>query len=73
MLRFYDLKSGLITIDNQDISKVKQNSLREKIGMVTQDTSLLHRSVKDNIVYGRPSATQNEMISAAKGRRLMTS
>lgn len=66
LLRFYDLKSGLITIDNQDISKVKQNSLREKIGMVTQDTSLLHRSVKDNIVYGRPSATQNEMISAAK-------
>ncbi len=66
LLRFYDLKSGLISIDNQDISKVKQNSLREKIGMVTQDTSLLHRSVKDNIVYGRPSATQNEMISAAK-------
>jgi len=66
LLRFYDLKSGLITIDNQDISKVKQNSLREKIGMVTQDTSLLHRSVKDNIVYRRPSATQNEMISAAK-------
>lgn len=66
LLRFYDLKSGLITIDNQDISKVKQNSLREKIGMVTQDTSLLHRSVKDNIIYGRPSATQNEMISAAK-------
>ena len=66
LLRFYDLKSGLIAIDNQDISKVKQNSLREKIGMVTQDTSLLHRSVKDNIVYGRPSATQNEMISAAK-------
>ena len=66
LLRFYDLKSGLITIDNQYISKVKQNSLREKIGMVTQDTSLLHRSVKDNIVYGRPSATQNEMISAAK-------
>jgi len=66
LLRFYDLKSGLITIDNQDISKVNQNSLREKIGMVTQDTSLLHRSVKDNIVYGRPSATRNEMINAAK-------
>ena len=53
-------------IDNQDISKVKQNSLREKIGMVTQDTSLLHRSVKDNIVYGRPNATQKEIIHAAK-------
>ena len=66
LLRFYDLKSGLITIDNQDISKVNQNSLREKIGMVTQDTSLLHRSVKDNIVYGRPSATRNEMINAAR-------
>ncbi|MSQ80525.1 MAG: ABC transporter ATP-binding protein [Candidatus Methylopumilus sp.] len=66
LLRFYDLKSGSITIDNQDISKVKQNSLREKIGMVTQDTSLLHRSVKDNVIYGRPNATQKEMINAAK-------
>ena len=66
LLRFYDLKAGVIMIDNQDISKVKQNSLREKIGMVTQDTSLLHRSVKDNIVYGRPNATQKEIIHAAK-------
>ncbi len=66
LLRFYDLKAGVIMIDNQDISKVKQNSLREKIGMVTQDTSLLHRSVKDNIVYGRPNATQKEIIRAAK-------
>ena len=66
LLRFYDLKSGVIAIDNQDISKVNQNSLREKIGMVTQDTSLLHRSVKDNIVYGRPNATRNEMVNAAK-------
>jgi len=66
LLRFYDLKAGKITIDDQDISKVKQNSLREKIGMVTQDTSLLHRSVKDNIVYGRPNATQKQMIDAAK-------
>jgi ATP-binding cassette subfamily B multidrug efflux pump len=56
----------VIKIDNQDISKVKQNSLREKIGMVTQDTALLHRSVKDNIVYGRPNATQKQMIDAAK-------
>lgn len=66
LLRFYDLKAGMITIDDQDISKVKQNSLREKIGMVTQDTSLLHRSIKDNIVYGRPNATQKQMIDAAK-------
>lgn len=66
LLRFYDLKAGVIMIDHQDISKVKQNSLREKIGMVTQDTSLLHRSVKDNIVYGRPNASQKEMIHAAK-------
>ncbi|HBO18714.1 MAG TPA: multidrug ABC transporter ATP-binding protein [Methylophilaceae bacterium] len=66
LLRFYDLKSGVIMIDNQDISGIKQNSLREKIGMVTQDTSLLHRSVKDNIAYGRPKATQNEIIRAAK-------
>ncbi|MGI9130430.1 MAG: ABC transporter ATP-binding protein [Candidatus Methylopumilus sp.] len=66
LLRFYDLKAGVIMIDNQDISRVKQNSLREKIGMVTQDTSLLHRSVKDNIVYGRPNATQKEIIHAAK-------
>ena len=66
LLRFYDLQAGKIMIDNQDISKVKQNSLREKIGMVTQDTSLLHRSVKDNIVYGRPNATQKEIIHAAK-------
>ncbi len=66
LLRFYDLKAGVIMIDNQDISKVKQNSLREKIGMVTQDTSLLHRSVKDNIVYGRPNATQKEIKHASK-------
>jgi ATP-binding cassette subfamily B multidrug efflux pump len=66
LLRFYDLKEGVIMIDNQDISKVKQNSLREKIGMVTQDTSLLHRSIKDNIAYGRPNASQKEIIHAAK-------
>ncbi len=66
LLRFYDLKSGEIIIDHQDISKVKQNSLREKIGMVTQDTSLLHRSVKDNIIYGRPDATKKEIVNAAQ-------
>jgi ATP-binding cassette subfamily B multidrug efflux pump len=56
-LRFYDLESGRILIDGQDISAVTQSSLRAQIGMVTQDTSLLHRSIADNIRYGRPSAT----------------
>ncbi|AJQ93975.1 ABC transporter ATP-binding protein [Gynuella sunshinyii] len=66
LLRFYDLESGQILIDGQDISQVTQESLRSKIGMVTQDTSLLHRSVRDNILYGRPDATEEEMIAAAK-------
>ncbi|MGO2012843.1 MAG: ABC transporter ATP-binding protein [Pseudoalteromonas sp.] len=66
LLRFYDVDSGSITIDNQDIAKVSQESLRKYIAMVTQDTSLLHRSVRDNILYGRPSATDEELIAAAK-------
>lgn len=66
LLRFYDVDSGSITIDDQDISKVSQESLRKYIAMVTQDTSLLHRSVRDNILYGRPSATDEELIAAAK-------
>jgi ATP-binding cassette, subfamily B, multidrug efflux pump len=66
LLRFYEVESGLILIDDQNINDVTQNSLRESIGMVTQDTSLLHRSVRDNILYGRPDATEDEMISAAK-------
>ena len=53
LLRFYDIEGGRILIDGQDISKVRQDSLRSQIGMVTQDTSLLHRSVVDNIRYGR--------------------
>lgn len=53
-------------IDGQDVRHVTQNSLRSQIGMVTQDTSLLHRSVRDNILYGRPNATEEEMINAAK-------
>ncbi len=65
LLRFYDVESGRILIDGQDISIIKQNSLRQNIGMVTQDTSLLHRSVRENILYGRPDAGENEMISAA--------
>ncbi len=66
LLRFFEVKSGQILIDNQNINAVTQNSLRESIGMVTQDTSLLHRGVRDNILYGRPDATEAEMIAAAK-------
>ncbi len=66
LLRFYDVESGRILIDGQDIAQVTQNSLREQIGMVTQDTSLLHRSVRENIVYGRPDATEEDMLAAAK-------
>jgi ATP-binding cassette subfamily B multidrug efflux pump len=65
LLRFYDLDSGRILIDGQDIAAVTQASLREKIGVVTQDTSLLHRSVRDNIGYGRPEASEEEIIAAA--------
>ena len=66
LLRFYDLESGRILIDGQDIASVAQDSLRAKIGMVTQDTSLLHRSVMDNILYGRPEAGEVAAIAAAK-------
>jgi ATP-binding cassette subfamily B multidrug efflux pump len=60
------LESGRILIDGQDIACVTQESLRRQVGMVTQDTSLLHRSVRDNIVYGRPDATEAEMLRAAE-------
>jgi ATP-binding cassette, subfamily B, multidrug efflux pump len=66
ILRFYDTESGAILIDGQNISDVTQESLRQMIGMVQQDSSLLHRSVRDNILYGRPEATEDEMIKAAK-------
>lgn len=66
LLRFYDLDAGEILIDGQDIAHVTQNSLRAQIGMVTQDTSLLHRSVRENILYGRPDATEENMVSAAR-------
>ena len=66
LLRFYDLESGRILIDGQDIAQVTQDSLRRHIGMVTQDTSLLHRSVRDNIKYGRPGASEQEMVQAAR-------
>lgn len=66
LLRFYDIQHGTIAIDNQDIKNVQQESLRGNIAVVTQDTSLLHRSVRENILFGRPNASENEMIEAAK-------
>ncbi|MFN3624345.1 MAG: ABC transporter ATP-binding protein [Hyphomicrobium sp.] len=66
LLRFYDLDGGRILIDGQDIAQVTQDSLRAQIGMVTQDTSLLHRSVMENILYGRPDATEADAIAAAR-------
>ena len=66
LLRFYDIEGGRILIDGQDISAVAQDSLRAAIGMVTQDTSLLHRSVRDNILYGKPDASDAMMMEAAK-------
>ena len=66
LLRFYDLQSGKIIIDGQEITTVTQESLRAQIGMVTQDTSLLHRSVRENLLYGNNQATEEEMIIAAK-------
>ena len=66
MLRFYDTEGGRILIDGQDIAGVSQDSLRRNIGMVSQDSSLMHRSVRDNIRYGRPDASEAMMIAAAK-------
>lgn len=66
LLRFYDLQSGKISIDGQDIATITQESLRRNIGMVTQDTSLLHRSVRGNIAYGRPDATDAMIAEAAQ-------
>ncbi|WP_435661389.1 ABC transporter ATP-binding protein [Leisingera caerulea] len=66
LLRFYDAESGQILIDGQDIRAVTQDSLRSHIGMVQQDSALMHRSVRDNVLYGRPDATEAQMIAAAK-------
>jgi ATP-binding cassette subfamily B multidrug efflux pump len=66
LLRFYDLEQGRILIDGQDIAGVTQESLRAEIGVVTQDTSLLHRSIRDNIRYGRPAASEEEIVAAAR-------
>ncbi|GLO38632.1 MULTISPECIES: ABC transporter ATP-binding protein [Pseudomonas] len=65
LLRFYDVDRGEIRIDGQNVAKVTQDSLRSAIGMVTQDTSLLHRSIRDNIAYGRPDATEAQIRAAA--------
>ena len=66
LLRFYDIQSGAITIDGHNIEGVRQESLRSNIAMVTQDTSLLHRSVRENIMFGRPAVTEEEMVVAAQ-------
>ena len=66
ILRFHELETGTISIDSQNIKTVTQNSLRANIGMVTQDSSLLHRSVRDNILYGKPEASEEQIIAAAK-------
>ncbi|MBT7505936.1 MAG: ATP-binding cassette domain-containing protein, partial [Rhodospirillales bacterium] len=66
LLRFHDVEGGKILIDGQDIRKVQQESLRRQIGMVTQDSSLLHRSIFDNIRYGNPEATLDDVIAAAR-------
>jgi ABC-type multidrug transport system fused ATPase/permease subunit len=67
LLRLFDVKSGQILIDGQDIASVTQASLRQKIGYITQDVSLLHRSISDNILYGRPDASEAEITRAIRG------
>ncbi|HEY1452892.1 MAG TPA: ATP-binding cassette domain-containing protein, partial [Roseiarcus sp.] len=69
LLRFYDVEGGRILIDGQDIALATQDSLRRQIGMVTQDTSLLHRSIGENILYGQPGATVEAMVAAAQQAR----
>ncbi len=66
LLRYFDLENGQISVDGIDISTVTQDSLRSQIGMVSQDTSLLHRSVRDNIAYGKPDASDEEILDAAR-------
>jgi ATP-binding cassette subfamily B multidrug efflux pump len=66
LLRFYNLDSGRIFVDGQDISRIKQETLRAQIGVVTQDTSLLHRSIRENLIYGRPDATDDMVREAAR-------
>jgi len=69
LLRLYDLQGGRILIDDQNIAEVTQESLREQIGMITQDTSLLHRSIRDNLLYGKPDTTDEELWAAVRKAR----
>ena len=69
LLRMYDLEGGRILIDGQNIAGVTQDSLRSRIGVVTQDTALLHRSIRDNLLYGRPEATEEEIVAAVRDAR----
>jgi ATP-binding cassette subfamily B multidrug efflux pump len=69
LLRLYDVQGGRILIDGQNIAEVGQESLRERIGMITQDTSLLHRSIRDNLLYGKPDATDAELWAAVHKAR----
>jgi ATP-binding cassette subfamily B multidrug efflux pump len=69
LLRMYDVQNGRILIDDQDISHVSQESLREQIGMITQDTSLLHRSIRDNLLYGKPDASDEQLWEAVRKAR----
>ncbi|WP_248745043.1 ABC transporter ATP-binding protein [Pseudomonas sp. MWU12-2037] len=69
LLRLYDLQGGRILVDGQDIAEVAQESLRERIGMITQDTSLLHRSIRDNLLYGKPDASDAELWEAVRKAR----
>jgi ATP-binding cassette subfamily B multidrug efflux pump len=69
LLRLYDIDGGRILIDEQNIADVTQESLRAQIGMITQDTSLLHRSIRDNLLYGRPGATEEELLLAVRQAR----
>ncbi|HZX18552.1 MAG TPA: ABC transporter ATP-binding protein [Pseudomonas sp.] len=69
LLRLYDLESGRILIDGQNIAEVAQESLRAQIGMVTQDTSLLHRSIRDNLLYGKPEASEAQLLDAVRKAR----
>ena len=66
MLRFHDIQSGNISIDGQNIADVTQETLRQQIGMITQHTSLLHRSIRENILYGEPKASEEALIEATK-------
>ena len=66
LLRFFEVEGGRILIDGQDIAAVTQESLRTQVSVVTQDTSLLHRSIRDNIRYGRPDATEADIVAAAE-------